>query len=357
MENRKLKILYFGPIAPKGKPSAGGFESANRKNIDALQRQGVEVVEFPNPVINRKLGPVGKLAYVQMLLAPVKLWRYRHARGVVLHTTPLYTHLLYPTLCTVRAARLLHIPVLLDLRAGALLRCWERKTCVFRRHLKELVEKADAVTVESRTYIEPIKTVIGVDTVATYLPNVADCRQLPPVDKPRGHYNIFYFGRVTQSKGIAIMLQAIAQLDSRFTLYIAGPFGPSCNRDMLERCPRVKYLGFLSPHQLQDYLKMMHFFIFPTSHPGEGQSNSLIEAMAHGLVPVVSNQGFNAEVVGDTGRVLPQGSTGHDYALAIKALADGDLGKQAWRCQQHIAQCHNLDLEIPKLIAVYHTLA
>ena len=357
MENRKLKILYFGPIAPKGKPSAGGFESANRKNIDALQRQGVEVVEFPHPVINRKLGPVGKLAYVQMLLAPVKLWRYRHARGVVLHTTPLYTHLLYPTLCTVRAARLLHIPVLLDLRAGALLRCWERKTCVFRRHLKELVGKADAVTVESRTYIEPIKTVIGVDTVATYLPNVADCRQLPPVDKPRGHYNIFYFGRVTQSKGIAVMLQAIAQLDCRFTLYIAGPFGPSCNRDMLERCPRVKYLGFLSPHQLQDYLKMMHFFIFPTSHPGEGQSNSLIEAMAHGLIPVVSNQGFNAEVVGDTGRVLPQGSTGRDYALAIKTLADGDLGKQAWRCQQQIAQCHNLDLEISKLIAVYHTLA
>lgn len=31
-----MKILYSGPITPAGQPSTGGFEAANRKNIDAL---------------------------------------------------------------------------------------------------------------------------------------------------------------------------------------------------------------------------------------------------------------------------------------------------------------------------------
>jgi len=62
-------------------------------------------------------------------------------------------------------------------------------------------------------------------------------------------------------------------------------------------------------------------------------------------------------VGGAAGGAPQRGGRGRDYALAIKTLADGDLGKQAWRCQQQIAQCHNLDLEISKLIAVYHTLA
>lgn len=45
-----MTILYSGPITPAGQPSTGGFEAANRKNIDALRRRGVEVVELPYPL-------------------------------------------------------------------------------------------------------------------------------------------------------------------------------------------------------------------------------------------------------------------------------------------------------------------
>ena len=33
---RFMKILYFGPISKKGQASIGGYEAANRKNIDSL---------------------------------------------------------------------------------------------------------------------------------------------------------------------------------------------------------------------------------------------------------------------------------------------------------------------------------
>ncbi|MDY6252980.1 MAG: hypothetical protein SPL48_09675, partial [Bacteroidales bacterium] len=75
------------------------------------------------------------------------------------------------------------------------------------------------------------------------------------------------------------------------------------------------------------------------------------------LSAVVTTRVLLALFGGARGGGPPQPPPGRDYALAIKTLADGDLGKQAWRCQQQIAQCHNLDLEISKLIAVYHTLA
>ena len=34
-----MRIIYIGPIAQPGKPAIGGYEAANRKNIDALKNK------------------------------------------------------------------------------------------------------------------------------------------------------------------------------------------------------------------------------------------------------------------------------------------------------------------------------
>lgn len=39
----------------KGQLSIGGYEAANRKNIDKLRSLGIQVKEYPNPVINKNL--------------------------------------------------------------------------------------------------------------------------------------------------------------------------------------------------------------------------------------------------------------------------------------------------------------
>lgn len=347
-----MKILYFGPITPEGKPSIGGYEAANRKNIDALRKRGIEVVEFANPRINHRFGQLGKFAYAKLYWLALKLWKYRREKDVILHMTPLYAHLILPSLFTVRIAKRLGIPVLVDIRAGALITCWRNKTFIFRRHLRELLNKADRITVEGSAYISQIRDIIGIDKTAIYFPNITDCSHLPIIDKPKGGFNIFYFGRITKAKSIDIMLDTIQILGEGYKLYIAGPFGSDYSLEKIRK-PNVEYLGFQTPQQLQETMKRMHFFIFPTRHAGEGQSNSLIEAMSNGLIPVTSDQGFCAEVVADNGRVLPQGSTGEDYAKAIRELSGGDLQAKAVRCQRHIREAHNMDIEIPKLIGVY----
>lgn len=347
-----MKILYFGPITPEGKPSIGGYEAANRKNIDALRKRGIEVIEFANPRINHRYGQIGKFAYAKLYWLALKLWKYRKEKYLLVHITPLYARLLYPSLFTVRMAKALGIPVLVDIRAGALITCWRNKTFIFRRHLRELLNKADRITVEGSAYISQIHDIIGINKTATYFPNIADCSHLPKIAKPRGTFNIFYFGRITKAKGISIMLDTIKLLDKRFKLYLAGPFDQDFNIEMLNQ-KRVEYLGFMTPIQLQETMRRMHFFIFPTRHSGEGQSNSLIEAMSNGLIPIVSNQGFNAEVVAENGRVIPLNSKAADYATAIRQLSVGDINAKAQACQQHIKEYHNMDIEIPKLIDVY----
>lgn len=43
--------------------------------------------------------------------------------------------------------------------------------------------------------------------------------------------------------------------------------------------------------------------------------------MANGLIPIVSEQGFNREVVGDCGVIMPHTSKGKDYANVIRELS------------------------------------
>ena len=62
---------------------------------------------------------------------------------------------------------------------------------------------------------------------------------------------------------------------------------------------------------ITERLKCAHYFVFPSQEKKEGHSNSLTEAMAYGVVPIVSKAGFNESICGDPKLVVsefsPQG--------------------------------------------------
>lgn len=351
-----MKILYFGPITPKGEASIGGFEAANRKNIEALRARHIEVEEFRNPTVRKSLGKLGKLVYVKLFFTPFALLKYAGRKEVIVHVTPLYGSLLgLPSNLLLLLAKALRIPSVSDIRAGSFFYYWEHKGRFSRWSLRHLLTDASYITVEGSSYIQPMRSIVGGAKPIGYFPNLAVCQNLTYTERKRDMINLFYFGRITQNKGIEILLDTIQLLDTRFHLFLAGGIAPDVDKKELSN-DRVTYLGTLNPMQLHEEMRRMHIFVFPTSHVGEGQSNSLIEAMSEGLIPVTSNQGFCAEVVGDCGRVLPQGSSTQDYCQAIEAIASRDLELMAQRCQAHIKACHNIDKEIPKLIKIYCSL-
>ena len=94
-------------------------------------------------------------------------------------------------------------------------------------------------------------------------------------------------------------------------------------------------------------------FYVQTSHR-EGLALSLLEAMAHGVIPVVNHLPENVEAVGDAGIVVPSG----DEAALVAALrrvgenerARADLGERARR---RIDKLFNADEMIARTRAVY----
>lgn len=351
-----MKILYFGPIAEKGKPATGGYEAANRKNIDELRANGVEVIEYPNPIINKRFGKLGKLAYLKLFILPLGLLKYRNQKDVVLHVTPLYRNLATPAVFTEWFAKKLNIHVLLDIRAGSFIDLYKNHGKRQRRLMDKLLNYASRVTVEGASYVDSIKEVAGYTKELNYFPNVVDCSNLKYSDRGEGKLNVFYFGRITKAKGVDVMVDTINKLDARFQLFLAGNIASDVNKEALLSNNKITYLGMLSSKQLKETMRMMHFFIFPTRHPGEGQSNSLIEAMSEGLIPVVSDQGFCKEVVANCGKVLCKDSSAMEYAEAIKELSSKDLKAQGLMCIDHIRSNHNLKVEIEKLIKIYEEL-
>lgn len=350
-----MTILYFGPITPQGQPSIGGYEAANRKNIDKLRELGMDVVEFPNPRINHKLGALGKLVYLKLMFTPFAMLKYAGRKDVVMHITPLHGYLITPSVWTLRVAKWLRIPTVMDMRAGGVVFHYKTKSPIVRWLIKKSLVLGDAVTVEGSEYISDIKNVMGIDKKAYYFPNLAICKNLLPTERDMKSWNIFYFGRITKGKGIDVMLEMMDELDENYHLYLAGGIANDIDKDELKRND-ITYLGFMTPDELKEQMKRMHYFVFPTRWQGEGQSNSLIEAMSNGLVPLTANQGFCAEVVSDCGFVFPQGTHGKVYAEKIKAINQEQWKELSARCQEHIIKCHNIDIEIPKLINTYRML-
>lgn len=355
-----MKILYWGPITPEGKPNKGGYEAANRKNINALRRNGVEVEEYPYPIVNRKLGPLGKLVYAKLFFTPLRWLRYRGRKDMVVHSTPLYGTLTLPALWGLKIARLAGLHTLTDIRAGSLPHYWATKGKGYRRMISSLLKKSDTVTVEGLSYIDFMRSKIGLEKDAVYFPNVdnvspvrmSESKSFPDSE---GKINVFYFGRITKAKGIDTILEARKHLPSDYRIYLAGPIAADIAPDSIHT-DGIEYLGLLTPAELEATMKKMHFFIFPTRHIGEGQSNSLIEAMSNGLVPVTSRQGFCSDVVANCGRTLPAEATGEDYARAIIEMSGRDFDERSAQCRQHIAENHNMDIEIFKLIKLYNDL-
>lgn len=347
-----MKVLYWGPIAEVGKPALGGYEAANRKNIDKLRQHGVEVIEFPNPRINYRLGPIGKLAYIKLLLTPFTLLKYTGAEDVIIHHTPLYDNLIFPSIWLLWMSKILHIKILIDIRAGSLIENDKKKSSFWRKSIRYLLNNASLITVEGKSYLHDIPSVFNINRKIYYFPNLADCEELTFIPRSHERINMIYFGRITKLKGVDLLLKMMPLLDERFHLYLAGKVADDIKHENLN-IDGVTYLGLLTPVELRKVLQNMHIFLFPTMWPGEGQSNSLIEAMQNGLIPIVSNQGFNEDVVADCGVVLAQGSKERDYCDAVKIVVGGNLDEQGKRAMQHIEKNHHIEKWILWLVDLY----
>ena len=146
-------------------------------------------------------------------------------------------------------------------------------------------------------------------------------------------------GRLTEQKGQAILLEAlascIAQNQPFYLLFVGeGNDRPKLERDAQAIAPdKVKFIGYCD--DVVPFLALSDIFVLPSL--AEGLPGALIEAMAAGLPCIASDIPGNRELVlnGQTGLTFRGGDAVALAEAILRLLSDGDLarscGEAAWR--------------------------
>jgi glycosyltransferase involved in cell wall biosynthesis len=145
---------------------------------------------------------------------------------------------------------------------------------------------------------------------------------------PNGGDYALYAGRLTQDKGLQVLLDAWRELNSPVPLRIAGA-GPLLEsvRRQAETIPGIQVLGATPHSQVIDLMKNASVLIVPSLWY-EGLPLTVVEAYATGLPVIASN-------LGSLKTLVKEGVTGFHFA-------PGDSGALARCVEKMLSQDHNL---------------
>ena len=163
---------------------------------------------------------------------------------------------------------------------------------MFRRSSQVLVLSALEQVVIQKTY-----PMIHVSFLSNAIDTDYYSRKEP---RKEGLPGILFLGRIENNKGLNEIIQAIRELykHHRFTFSLCGE-GPERER-MVKECTEIMgddfhYEGVVSGEKKLDILHQSSIFVLPSYF--EGLPMSLLESMASGLVPVITEVGSMKEVV------------------------------------------------------------
>lgn len=330
------KVIYLGIIPNKKRELVGGYATANKRNIEEYEKQNIEVLAIPYPILYTK-NPFQIVLYLLKwfvyFFKCVYYSLFNSSKATLVHITPLYKYFIYIEFFFVLVFKISNKDILTDIRAGSFIDYYNKNTKIYRFFIRNLLSLSSHIAVEGLIYKDFIIENLGQKKDVLYYPNYVKDDQILPIKRTflgTETIQLIYFGRITKTKGIYTILRVYELLQERFNikLIVIGGFDRIDLKQDVERYANDNLIIMppKSKNEINKLLEQSHFFIFPSLHPGEGQSNALTEAMAYGLVPVVSNNGFNKTIVDDCGIVLSKEASEDDYANAIKQVIE----KKQW---------------------------
>lgn len=132
---------------------------------------------------------------------------------------------------------------------------------------------------------------------------------------------ILTVGAVQKRKNTQRLIEAFTQLPAPWELWIAGSLGFEADSMLAQATnhPRIRLLGYVSDAELALRYQQASIFAFPSLDEGFGIP--VLEAMAHGLPVLTSNQSALPEVAGDAALLADPNDT-HSIAAGLHQLLD-----------------------------------
>jgi glycosyltransferase involved in cell wall biosynthesis len=168
---------------------------------------------------------------------------------------------------------------------------------------KLIFNRADKIVAISPNEIHTIRKIGNFDEKILYIPNGVDVERIDLVlnkyQRPIIPKTVLYVGRLEEKKGLHFLVKAFSRISEDVKLNIVGD--GTYRRELIKLVEnlklknKVRIFGRVSDSELEQLYATAHVFVLLSSH--ESHSMALTEAMAFGLVPVVTNVGGNRYIV------------------------------------------------------------
>lgn len=330
------KFYVFGNIGKMSEiPKSGGQTSA-RRVIHGLEKMGYQMV----PIVRRRCVMEGKLIHfletqsfaVIDLLKILKHITFGNRKNSAFLMLTYGGNLAPYELIISIIVRMLGYKSVTYMKGGQFMDYYNRGSKFYKWMVKKNMDLQAQAWFEGMPSLDIVKKVSNTHLV--YYPNyVVDENIAEEIkEKPHDRLNLLYFGRVTPDKNVDVIIKAFHLLCEKYDdvyLTIIGGSGWSKAYvkemdKMMNESPYKSHItrkGLTPFDEIKKIMASQHIFIFPSKERCEGHSNSLNEAMAQGLVPVVSDYHFNRAIVGDD-RFIVEGWNPQAYADKITYIRE-----------------------------------
>lgn len=326
------QLIFYAPLG-KGVPAEkiGGAEAGCLKTKQIYENAGIQVIPLSKPAISR-----GKIRFIiEMFILPIKLsfllLKYPKA---VLHIVGFYTKIAKYEWLLMQIGKHMGHKIIYELRNGSMIRTYQEGTKSYKKTLKDLLLKPEIVLCQGLEYVDFIYKKWKVKR--SYYPNyIMDSFLSENYSANLSPVRLIYFGRVTKSKNIDIIIKTLSlirQAGINAVLEIIGGYNEQYKL-LLDNIIReedisnyVTFYGRKPFSYIAKRLQCSHYFVFPSQEKQEGHSNSLTEAMGCGVVPIVSDAGFNESICGISDLVIKT-INANNFANKIIAIEKKNLWK------------------------------
>ena len=304
-----MKVLITAPSLNEDE-NVSGISTLVR---DLIQRHAAEYVHFE---AGRKDGESADTGWIarQFSLPFRFLAKLRSERPDLVHLNTAFIPLaIVRDMSLAGAARILNVPVLLHIHGGPFVMD-EIKNPAIDAAARGLMKMSAAAVVFSKRESESLsKRFPG--TKINILPNAVPLDSVLDLERGTGEKTFIFFGRLHESKGVRHIVDACRELKAqgfnfRFVCYGAGPEKEFFTSNMTKILgDRFSYKGVVKGASKWKALSEADIFFLPSRD--EGLPLALLEAMAAGCVPVVSESGAVADVIDDgrNGFLIEAGNT------------------------------------------------
>ena len=231
---------------------------------------------------------------------------------------------------------------------------------------RKIFDRADKIIIVSPAELDQVPILRKYSSKIAYIPNGVDFSEIDNSylanRQGRATVNLICVSRVERKKGIEMAIKAIVYLKALpIHLNIVGD-GPDMSRlkslvDELNLGHMVTFKGKVTKGDLYALYSQSDIFLLFSEY--EAHSVALTEAMAFGLVPIVTSVGGNPYIVDEeTGYLLDYPANAEKVAAIVKQLISSQelLAVKGQSARDKAMAQFNLDSTVERLIEVYKSV-